>query len=49
MPPNFSSDYYKGIGIVPNAEETISKNPVNYTIRKNLQSSKKPRKNKTNS
>ncbi len=33
-PPNFSKDYYKGIGIVPTDEELRFKNPVNYVLRK---------------
>jgi len=36
MPPNFNSDYYKGIGILISPEETRMKNPVNYMIRKSL-------------
>ena len=34
-PPNFSKDYYKGIGIIPTEEELRYKNPVNYIIKKN--------------
>lgn len=45
LPPNFSTDYYKGIGIIPEPEELQSKNPVNYVIHKNKNSSRKPRKN----
>lgn len=44
LPPNFSTDYYKGIGIIPDEEEIRSKNPVNYTIRKNTYS--KPKRTK---
>ncbi len=33
-PPNFSKDYYKGIGIVPTEEEIRFKNPVNYMVKK---------------
>lgn len=34
LPPNFSKDYYKGIGIVPTQEELTIKNPVTYVLRK---------------
>ncbi|MCR4285059.1 MAG: hypothetical protein NUV97_03395, partial [archaeon] len=43
-PPNFDKDHYKGIGIVPNQEELISKNPVNYMVRKNFSSKKRSKK-----
>lgn len=47
-PPNFSKDYYKGIGIIPNEEEMRYKNPSNYFIKKSLftqnQSKKKVKK-----
>ncbi|MCR4327129.1 MAG: hypothetical protein NUV46_00940 [Nanoarchaeota archaeon] len=36
MPPNFSSEFYNGLGAVPNQEEIRLKNPVNYTVRKNF-------------
>ncbi|MDP3966384.1 MAG: hypothetical protein Q8Q04_02545 [archaeon] len=43
MPPNFSSEFYNGIGAVPNSEELRLKNPVNYTVRKNfINNGKKP-------
>jgi len=45
MPPNFNSDYYKGIGIIPLREEIKLKNPVNYVIRKNLSKKKNKPKN----
>lgn len=47
MPPNFTSDIYKGIGIPITTEELRFKNPVNYVIKKNLSSRKNP-KNKDN-
>ncbi len=47
-PPNFSTDYYKGIGINPEPEELRFKNPVSYTISKNMQSSGKVRKKNKN-
>ena len=34
LPPNYNSDYYKGIGINPTIEEIRLKNPVNYIIKK---------------
>jgi len=34
LPPNFSTDYYKGIGIIPDSEEIFSKNPVHYMLKK---------------
>jgi hypothetical protein len=46
LPPNFSTDYYKGIGVVPEPEELQLKNPVNYVIHKNSISSKKTRKSR---
>jgi len=50
LPPNFNKDYYKGIGIIPTEEELRLKNPVNYTIKKSFQVSRKgnKRKNKSN-
>jgi hypothetical protein len=45
-PPNFSKDYYKGIGIIPTEEELKYKNPANYIIKKTLQSNKSKKKNK---
>lgn len=48
LPPNFSTDYYKAFGTQPTSEELFSKNPVNYTIKKNL-ARNKPGKKKTNS
>jgi len=36
MPPNFNSDYYKGIGIDVTSEEIRMKNPVAYMIKKSL-------------
>ena len=49
MPPNFSTDYYKAIGATPTQEELFAKNPVSYTIKKNMQSNKrkKPKNQKT--
>jgi hypothetical protein len=44
LPPNFSTDYYKGIGINPEPEELRFKNPVSYTVSKNLRTSKPKRK-----
>jgi DNA primase catalytic subunit len=44
LPPNFSTDYYKGIGINPEIEEMRFKNPVSYTISKNLNSSGKSKR-----
>lgn len=41
MPPNFSSDFYNGLGAIPNQEEMRSKNPVNYTVKKNFFSNQK--------
>jgi DNA-directed RNA polymerase subunit RPC12/RpoP len=35
MPPNFTTDYYKGIGVIPTSEELKLKNPVTYVIKKN--------------
>ena len=35
-PPNFDSDYYKGIGIIPTEEELRYKNPVNYVVKKSF-------------
>jgi hypothetical protein len=49
LPPNFSSDYYKGIGIIPDSEEMHSKNPVNYMLKKNLKTSKPDKKSRKNS
>jgi hypothetical protein len=40
MPPNFETDYYKAIGANPTSEELFAKNPVNYTIKKNLAKNK---------
>jgi len=40
LPPNFSTDYYHGIGINPTAEEIMSKNPVNYMLKKSMHNSK---------
>ena len=45
LPPNFSTDYYKGIGIIPTPEELKLKNPVNYVIAKNSFSKKSRRSN----
>ena len=39
-PPNYDKDYYKGIGIVPDAEEIRLKNPINYIVRKSNSSEK---------
>ena len=39
-PPNFDKDYYKGIGVVPTEEEIRYKNPVNYILKKSIQSNK---------
>lgn len=36
LPPNYSRDYYKGIGIIPTEEELRYKNPTNYIIKKTL-------------
>jgi len=36
LPPNYDKDYYKGIGVIPTEEEIKYKNPVAYTIKKNL-------------
>ncbi len=52
-PPNFDKDYYKAIGVIPNAEELRYKNPSNYVIKKTLQPNqnkkfKNPPKNKDN-
>jgi len=46
LPPNFSTDYYKGIGVNPEPEELRFKNPVSYTVSKNLKSSRKNKKAK---
>jgi hypothetical protein len=35
-PPNFTKDYYRGIGIVPTEEEMRYKNPVSYVVKKSL-------------
>lgn len=48
LPPNFSSEYYKGLGIIPTPEETRMKNPVNYVIRKNQNSNSKKSSKKSN-
>ena len=54
LPPNYDKDYYNGIGVVPTEEERRYKNPVNYTVKKSLQtektkkSSKKPKTSKEN-
>ena len=48
-PPNFSKDYYKGIGIIPTEEELRYKNPVNYVVKKSFkkdEDNKKPRMRK---
>jgi len=34
LPPNFDTDYYRGIGIIPSIDEIKSKNPVNWIIKK---------------
>ncbi len=34
LPPNFDTDYYKGVGVVPTEEELRYKNPVNYVVKK---------------
>jgi len=41
MPPNFSSEFYQGLGAIPNQEELKSKNPVTYTVKKNFFESRK--------
>jgi hypothetical protein len=41
MPPNFSTDYYKALGVELTSEEIFAKNPVSYTVRKNMQGNKK--------
>jgi hypothetical protein len=46
LPPNFSTDYYKGIGVIPNSEELLLKNPVNYTIKKTIELKKELKKSK---
>lgn len=48
FPPNFATDYYKGIGIIPTQEEYNLKNPVSYTIKKNSQANSKPKRRKNN-
>lgn len=35
LPPNFNSDLYKGIGVLPTPEELRFKNPVSYVVSKN--------------
>lgn len=40
-PPNFNTDYYKGVGIIPTEEELRYKNPVNYVVKKTFASGKK--------
>ena len=35
LPPNFNTDYYRGIGVIPSIEEMKLKNPVNWVIKKN--------------
>ena len=44
-PPNFSKDYYKGIGIIPTEEELRAKNPISYFIRKSLIEENRGKKN----
>ncbi len=39
-PPNFNSDYYKGVGVIPTEEELRYKNPVNYVVKKTFGSGK---------
>jgi hypothetical protein len=34
LPPNFNTDYYKGIGIIPSFEEIRLKNPINWITKK---------------
>ncbi len=41
MPPNFSADHYKALGVELTSEEMFAKNPVSYTVRKNMQGNKK--------
>ncbi len=48
LPPNFSTDYYKGIGVNPEPEELHFKNPVSYTVSKNLYFSKSKSKQPAN-
>ena len=45
-PPNFDTDYYKGVGVVPTEEELKYKNPLNYVIKKTFAFSKKEEKTK---
>jgi DNA primase catalytic subunit len=45
LPPNFSTDYYKGIGVPPTPEELFMKNPVSYVLNKTSQG-KSRKKNK---
>ena len=47
FPPNFSTDYYKGIGVNPTQEELKLKNPVSYVVAKNSQSKEKNSGKKT--
>ena len=47
MPPNFDKDYYKGIGIVPDAEEIRAKNPVSYMVRKSFREGSHRKKKNT--
>jgi len=44
LPPNFSTDYYEGIGVIPTPEEKRFKNPVNYTVKKNTSLNESSRK-----
>jgi len=43
LPPNFNTDYYKGIGVNPSFEEIKLKNPVNWVVKKisSIKSTKK--------
>ena len=44
MPPNFENNYYENLGLQLTEEERRSKNPVTYTIRKNMGQNKRKRK-----
>ncbi|MFC1710705.1 DNA primase small subunit domain-containing protein [Nanoarchaeota archaeon] len=46
-PPNYSKDFYKGIGIPPTEEELRYKNPVNYTVKKTFQAGNKDKDSKS--
>lgn len=48
FPPNFSTDYYKGIGVNPTPEEIKVKNPVSYILIKNSGSKKSSKSKKKN-